>query len=112
MPESWLLAVVNLGGAVTVTALFLWFNVKREERADLLAKELMARWEKLDQSSREHNSTIARDYAASVGRMFETVTDLAEQALETAKETAVALNDLKVQVGHLSEEIRQLKPRR
>ncbi len=112
MPESWILAIVNLGGAVTVTALFLWFHMKREERTDLLAKELMARMEKEGAANRDHNKQVANDYATSVGRMFEAVTTLAERSVTAAEQTAGVIAKLDGQVSHLTDEIRQLKPRR
>lgn len=92
---SWVLPLINLGGAVTVTALFLYYSLKREEKGDLLAKDLVTRIETVEGAARTHNKEIADQFRISVQGMHDDLKSIITDHIDVTRDNVRAIAELR-----------------
>jgi hypothetical protein len=99
--NEWLPALLNLGGAVTVTALFLYYSARREEKGDQVARELVTRVEKMEISAQEHNRTITSEFRDAVSRMHDDIKIVVNDHIAVTRENVAAIAELKAAVASM-----------
>jgi Zn-dependent protease with chaperone function len=90
-----ILGLINLGGAVVVTGMFLYYSLKREEKGDLLAKEVMRRIETVEEAARSHNKEIADQFRTTVQGLHDDLKGIINDHIDVTRENVRAVSELR-----------------
>lgn len=105
MSDAWINAFTNQGIAVAMAMLFLWHSVKRGEKSDELAKDLIRRQEIDSEANREHNKQIALEYRSSIQRLFDGLQAVVSDHIEVTRANVAAVAKLEGAVDSLRAEV-------
>lgn len=93
--SSWLPVLANLGGAVVITSMFLFYLLRRGDRADSLAAQALSEVKTLAEEFREHNKTIVAGFTSTTREQHDQMKSIMGDHLEVTRETVKAVTELK-----------------